>query len=222
MRRRLEASPLTLVVGLVSLAVSLPVIVPGGGALVPALLELRGGGAAGTQAWRLVTGHLVHLSGLQLLLNLVAFVWLGVLSEPKMPRRYGLLLLGSSLAVSAGVLVLHPTLGSYRGLSGIASAQFAALVALRARAARQWCAARHGRAPNDPRGAALARADLVPLLSLLLFLAKTSYELATGHGVFTGSLGLGDAASSPAAHLFGALAGLAVAALPSTSASRVG
>ncbi len=207
MRRRLEASPLTLVVALVSLAASLPVIVPGGSALLPALLELRGGGAVGAQAWRLVTGHLVHLSGLQLLINLVAFVWLGVLSEPKMPRRYGLLLLGSSLAVSAGVLLLHPALGSYRGLSGIASAQFAALVALRARSAR-----RHG---GGVAGA-------VPLLSLLLFLAKTAYEIATGRGLFTGSLGLGDAGASPAAHLFGALAGLVVAALPATSTSRVG
>jgi len=208
MRRRLEACPLTLAVGLVSLAVSLPVIVPGGSALLPALLELRGGGAVPAQAWRLVTGHLVHLSGLQLLLNLVAFLWLGVLSEPKMPRRYGLLLLGSSLAVSAGVLALHPALRSYRGLSGIASAQFAALVSLRARAARH-----HGGA---------AGAVAVPILSLLVFLAKTGYELATGHGVFTGSLGLGDAGSSPAAPLFGAVAGLAVAALPRTSASRVG
>jgi len=207
MRRRLEASPLTLVVGIVSLAVSLPLIVPGGGALVPSFLELRGGDAVCAQAWRLVTGHLVHLSLLQLVLNLAVFVWLGVLSEPLMPRRYGILLLGSSLAVSAGVLVLHPALGSYRGLSGIASAQFAALVSMRTRSAMQ------------PGGAANWA---VPILSLALFLAKSAYELGTGHGVFTGSLGLGDASSSPAAHLFGALAGIAVTVLPRCSSSRVG
>lgn len=207
MRRRLEACPLTLVVGLVSLALSLPVIVPRGGALVPSFLELRGGDAVCAQAWRLVTGHLVHLSPLQLVLNLAAFLWLGALSEPMMPRRYGILLLGSSLAVSAGLLVLHPALGSYRGLSGIASAQFAALVSLRTRAAMR------------PGGGATWA---VPILSLGLFLAKSAYEMATGHGVFTGSLGLGDASSSPAAHLFGALAGLAVAVLPRCSSSRVG
>ncbi len=218
MRRRLEASPLTLVVGIVSLAVSLPLIVPKGGALVPSFLELRGGDAVCAQAWRLVTGHLVHLSLLQLVLNLAVFVWLGVLSEPMMPRRYGILLLGSSLAVSAGVLVLHPALGSYRGLSGIASAQFAALVSMRTRSAMHP----GGGAPRlagTPGGGATWG---VPILCLALFLAKSAYELVTGHGVFTGSLGLGDASSSPAAHLSGALAGIAVTVLPRCSPSRVG
>jgi len=199
LRRRLEASPLTVAVALASLAVSLPALVPRGDAFLPALLELRGEGVARAQPWRIVTGHLVHLSGRQLVLNLLAFLWLGVLCEPKMPRRYGLLLLSSSLAVGAGVLALHPALDSYRGLSGIASAQFAALVALRAREARR-------------QGGVSAAA--FPVLALLLFLAKTAYELASGRGLFTGDLGLGTAAASPAAHLFGALAGLAVAILP--------
>ncbi len=35
LRRALEASPVTLVVELVSLAVSLPVLIPGGGSLLP-------------------------------------------------------------------------------------------------------------------------------------------------------------------------------------------
>ena len=203
LRRRLEASPLTVLVGLASLALSLPVIVPGGTVLLPALFELRGGDAATLQPWRLLTGHLVHLSGRQLVLNLAAFLWLGALCEPKMPRRYGSLLLGSALAVSAGVLLLHPALGAYRGLSGIASAQFAALVVLR------LCDTRR-------RGAAGAA---LPLLTLLLFFVKTAYELGTGRGLFTGSLGLAGAGASPAAHLFGALAGLVVALLPKRSCS---
>jgi len=198
LRRRLEASPLTVAVALASLAVFLPALVPREDAFLPALLELRGEGVARAQPWRLVTGHLVHLSGRQLVLNLLAFLWLGVLCEPKIPRRYGLLLLSSSLAVGAGVLALHPTLVSYRGLSGIASAQFAALVALRAREARR-------------QGGVSAAA--LPVLALLLFLAQTAYELVSGRGLFTGDLGA--AAASPAAHLFGALAGLAVAFLPS-------
>jgi len=183
---------LTLGVAAVAMAVA-------ASASLPAALELREAPTTGAEPWRLLTGHLVHLNGRQLIMNLIAFVWLGCLCEPKMPRRYGMLLIASALAVGAGVLHLHPNLASYRGLSGIASAQFSALVVLRWREAR-----RSGRA-------ALA---LPPLLAFVLFLGKTVFEIETGRALFAGSLALGGAGPSPAAHLFGALAGLVVVLLP--------
>ena len=198
MRARLEACPLTLLVALISLAASLPVLVPGDG-LIQAALELRDAFTVGSEPWRLVTCHLVHLNGRQLLMNLIAFLWLGILCEPKMHRRYGMLLFASSLAVGVGVLHVHPDLAGYRGLSGIASAQFAALVALRWRETRL-----NGR----------VAAALSCVVALLLFMGKTIYEVETGRALFASGLELDGAGPSPVAHLFGALAGLAVALLP--------
>jgi rhomboid family GlyGly-CTERM serine protease len=207
-RRWLAARRITLCMGALAIALALPGLVRDGGSSLPAALELRDTFTTDAEPWRLLTGHLVHLNGRQLMMNLISFVWLGCLCEPRMQRRYGTLLVVSALTVSAGVLHAHPDLVSYRGLSGVASAQFAAVVALRLRDGL-----RSGRtAPAVP-----------PLVALLLFLGKTAFEVETGRALFAGTLALGAAAPSPAAHLFGAIAGLAVALLPaahSLSAAR--
>jgi membrane associated rhomboid family serine protease len=122
-----------------------------------------------------VTCHLAHLTPAHLALNLLAFLVLGSLCEPALRGRYGALLAVAAVAVGAGLFLVHPRLGSYRGLSGIASAQFAALLA-----ARLTSSVRTRRFRELP----------APLLAAGLFLVKLLTETHRGAPVFAGSAAL--------------------------------
>ena len=153
------------------------------------------------ELWRLFTGHLVHFDGSHLLWDVAAFTVLASLLRTLSWRRWLLLLLGSSLVISIGVLVLPPHFELYRGLSGLDSALFAAALALRLRQARL----------NHDRPAALLLAILAAL-----FLAKCGYESLTHATVFDHAALYTPA---PVAHLIGAITG-AAAVLPSRLGKR--
>ncbi len=85
--------------------------------------ELRPGTPL-AEPWRLLTGHFTHWTADHLQWDLLVFVALAILFPP---RRLGVLLFSTALLVSLGVILLHPQLPSYRGLSGLDSALFAAL-----------------------------------------------------------------------------------------------
>jgi rhomboid family GlyGly-CTERM serine protease len=72
------------------------------------------------QAWRLLTGHLVHLNTPHLVLNLLALLLLCELLWRDLHWRHGAgLLVFSALGVSAALLAWHPDIAWYAGLSGI-------------------------------------------------------------------------------------------------------
>jgi len=148
-----------------------------------ALLELRPE-AALTQPWRLVTCHLAHWSERHLLWDLLVFLALAPLLPP---RRLLLLLPAAALLISAGVLLVHPQLAAYRGLSGLDSALFAASALDLAR-----------RPPPLDR--------TLGALALALFLGKTGFELASGGALFAA----GPFVPLPLAHLLGLAAALGV------------
>lgn len=85
------------------------------------------------QIWRLVTGHLVHFSWSHLLLNMAALAATAGLLESLTPIRRAVLFLAVPVAISLALLVFAPTMASYGGLSGLATA---ALVWLTLHAAR--------------------------------------------------------------------------------------
>ena len=149
-----------------------------------ALLELRPE-AALTQPWRLLTGHLAHWNERHLLWDLLVFLALAPLLPP---RRLLLLLPAAALLISAGVLLFHPELAAYRGLSGLDSALFAALALDLAR-----------------RPLPLDRA--LGALALALFAAKIVFELASGAALFAA----GTFVPLPLAHLLGLAAALGAA-----------
>jgi rhomboid family GlyGly-CTERM serine protease len=137
------------------------------------LLEYDRGAILHGQWWRLVTGNLVHWSPEHFLLDAGAFLFVGVLYERHLRPAYPWLLLASALAVGCGAMVLLPEMQTYRGLSGVASGQFAAAL----------CAE-----------ATLARRDrsrwlwLAPVAAV--FAAKILFEIGTGQMFFaTQSLG---------------------------------
>ncbi|MCP5367181.1 MAG: rhombosortase [Hyphomicrobiales bacterium] len=160
-----------------------------GGDAFTALVLDRDGVAAG-QAWRLLTGHLAHVDGHHLGLNLAALALLGTWTE--VAHRdgappLGLLVVSGALAVSLGVLWTRPDLAAYCGLSGVLNTVFAAAVA------GQW---RHTRSPLF---ALMAGAGAIKIV------VEWSGNLALFSGPATGW------APVPAAHGAGYLWGLVLA-----------
>lgn len=78
---------------------------------------------------RVGTCHLLHWSSNHLLWDLGMFTTLGAFAEVHMPRRYRWTLFLSALLIPAGVMLHHPEMETYRGLSGIDTALFGLIVA---------------------------------------------------------------------------------------------
>jgi rhomboid family GlyGly-CTERM serine protease len=144
------------------------------------------------QVWRLITGNMVHWSAEHFLLDVGAFLIVGVLYERHLNRRYPWILLTAALAVGCGVLLLRPDMQTYRGLSGVDSGQFSAALGVEALLAAR-----------DPR----RWIWVAPAAAV--FLVKTVYESATGM-LFFGTESLGDLGQPiPLAHTAGTAAALA-------------
>ena len=151
----------------------------------PARLALRWERAliANGEAWRLVTGHLVHLGVSHLLLNLAGLllVWF-LVGRDLRPLQWLAVGFASIVCIDAGFWLLNPELTWYVGLSGVLHGLLAAGIVV---------------AASD------ARKDLVMLGVLVV--AKLFYEQVAG--ALPGS---GTASGGPVvvdAHLYGAVSG---------------
>lgn len=141
-------------------------------------------------AWTFFTGHMTHWSFDQLFWDVLAFAVLGYLCEQTGCRRMLAVLLLSSFAVSASVLLVHPDLASYRGLSGVDSALFAYMACFVAETGfrnhdRAWLAG--------------------GVIAWLVFVGKVIFELWTGQTLFVEAAG--GFHSLPISHVAGALSG---------------
>lgn len=145
------------------------------------------------EVWRPISGHFTHWTASHVFWDLVAFAVLGPLVECRSRALFARTVLASAAAISTGVWFLAPTFEAYRGLSGVDSALFGAVVA--------WIAG-DGIARRTWRGAMPA------LAAGVVFAVRTVCEVASGVPVFVGV----DAAftSLPIAHLLGALTGAAL------------
>lgn len=72
------------------------------------------------QAWRLLTGHLVHADAMHLAWNLAGLllVWF-LFARDHSARDWFVILLASTIAVDLGFLLLEPDLAWYVGFSGV-------------------------------------------------------------------------------------------------------
>ena len=75
------------------------------------------------EAWRLLTGHLVHWSPAHFYLDSIVFLFQGVTFEKKIGRRYWLLMLLSTLFIGLTLLFFRRDLLYYRGISGLINTQ---------------------------------------------------------------------------------------------------
>jgi rhomboid family GlyGly-CTERM serine protease len=124
---------------------------------------------AGGEWWRLATAHVTHWNFEHLQWDLLMFVVLGAACEYRDRRRMWLCTGLAAACVSLLVLCLFPDVETYRGLSGIDTALFTLLAIELMRDAKRW---------QSP-WLAMAIGGL-----LFGFVAKTSYEAATGHALF--------------------------------------
>ncbi len=121
-------------VGLMALAVQL-----GGDAAALALRYERAGILDG-EVWRLLTGHLVHLSPYHLALNLLGMALVAAYGAGCFTAAGWLAIgLGCALATGGGLLWLSPEVGWYVGLSGALHGLLAAVGFARVRR-HEWSA----------------------------------------------------------------------------------
>jgi len=156
--------------------------------LAPEAAELTRSGLARGELWRLFTGHLSHFSLYHFVVDAGTFAILGSIVERRLGAgRWALLLSASALLISLAFLGLEPSLESYRGLSGLDCAAFAAALILEAR---------------THRGMAI--------LLAAGFAAKLAFEQTSGGFLFP-STNLGDMGLPVlSAHSIGAAAGVAM------------
>ena len=172
-------------------ALALAAVAVAAGGLAAPLRYEREAIAAG-ETWRLLTGHLAHLGTAHLVMNLVALglVWL-LVGRAFKAWGWGLAMLIIALGIDAGFWWLAPELEWYVGLSGLLHGLLAAgalAVSLQG-----------GRGRRDG------------LLLLATLAAKLAFEQVGG--AVPGSAALAGGPVVVDAHLYGALAGLAVGAV---------
>jgi len=123
--------------GLAALLLWMPVAAAGRRAALPWIYQ-RPAVLSG-EAWRLLTGHLVHLSGTHLAWNLAALAAIGVLFAPALrPAAWLRVALASALTAGLGVLWLQPEVLATSGLSALLHGLVAAGALAVAAGGRRW------------------------------------------------------------------------------------
>lgn len=163
---------------------------PGAGAA----LQLDRTSLAHGEFWRLLSAHLTHWTTSHLAWDVAVFAVLGVVLERESRRLLGLTLAVSGLAISVVVWLFEPNLATYRGLSGVDSALFAAWVT---------AAIRHAAGKREWRSVGWIGAVAIG------FVAKTVVESDAQTAVFVAT----DPSFVPVplAHIAGAVTGVLVA-----------
>lgn len=158
----------------------------GGGPARLALRYEREGLAAG-EAWRLVTGHLVHLGPSHMAMNVLALGVLALIFQRLLTDRdWWLGCLAAAFVIDAGLYFGSPDIQWYVGLSGVLHGVWA-IAAIRA-----W---------QQRRTEALA--------FTLLLAVKLAYEALVGPVPLTGTVAAGPVVA--VAHAYGAAGGAAYA-----------
>jgi len=157
----------------------------------------RSGILAG-EVWRIVTGHLVHLSWPHLLMNVIGLllIWL-LFGHFIRPLSWLWVFLTCTIGISTGMLLLNPELEWYVGLSGILHGMFVAGAVISIKAGY--------------------RAEI---LLLLAFVAKLAWEQVIGP--LPGSAEFAGGNVIVDAHLYGAISGLIVAGVLISLANNTG
>jgi len=138
------------------------------------------------QLWRLVSGHFVHVTWMHLILNLAGlFVIWALFRDILTQRMWWLLTLGSIVGIDVALLIFHPEIKWYMGLSGVLHGYFAGGAILQIRL-------------NGTRG----------MLYLILLIIKLLWEQLTGPLPVTTELS--GARVITESHLYGALGGAIV------------
>jgi len=155
-----------------------------GGEPIRATWSYQRAAIAAGELWRVLTAHFVHLDANHALLNTLGLVLMWALfARDYSPLRWLAIYLVAALAISLGLFVFDPQIEWYVGASGALHGVMAAGTL-----------------------AHLRRRDLDGWILAVFVLAKLSYEQVAGSMPFAGT-----ANTLVDAHLYGAIAGLALA-----------
>lgn len=139
------------------------------------------------ELWRLISGHLIHLSWSHMWMNLLALVLIALIFKNLYSEKVWWLLLGASmLGIDLGLLLFNPEIIWYVGLSGVLHGIFAGLALL------YW-------RTTGIKGSIL-------LLGIIIKLVVEQWN-----GALPGSAELSGGRVIIDAHLYGALAGILTA-----------
>ena len=140
------------------------------------------------EIWRVITGHLVHISAMHFLINLFGLLILWQLASHWMGNADSLkIFLISMLLISLGLYFVYPEIQWYRGLSGALHAFWAAAAIL-----------------------GLERRRPLAIVLLALLLIKLAWEVVIGPVPMSRELSGGDILIQ--SHWLGAISGLLIAA----------
>jgi rhomboid family GlyGly-CTERM serine protease len=182
------------------LVLTLALIVASQPALAPSLLYERADVVAG-QYWRLWTGHLVHFGASHLGWNLAVFTVAGAWCERLAPGRTRLLLALAPGVIGLALFALDPSLATYGGLSGVATA---VLTLLAFTQLARLSVASSASAGADPETAATSSDRWFWRAVLALIFLKTAAEFAAEQPFFA-RYAPGGIRAVPVAHLIGIL-----------------
>lgn len=186
--RRPHSAAVFVGLGLAALLLWLPVAAAGRG--VAAWWIYQRPGVLRGEVWRLLTGHLVHLSGAHLAWNLAALAAIAVLFAPALrTAAWVRVALASALTAGLGLLWLQPDVLATAGLSALLHGLVAAGALAVAAAGR--------------RGLGIAA---LALLAVKLLAEQLAGPLPWSSAAVGGGIAVD-------AHLYGALGGLAAGAL---------
>ena len=169
----------------VAAAASLASLLPG----AAGFLEYERAAVQAGEAWRLLTGQLVHWTPRMAVADLAVLLAVGAWLEVRCRRLALATLFTGALLVGLGLYGLAPEISQYRGSSGLASALFVAA------------------ALEMAMGSSLRWERISALAALALFAAKLLWELETGRALAAGPL-LPGVVVTPSVHLLGGMAGL--------------
>ncbi len=145
--------------------------------------------------WTTLTSHLLHFDTGHLFWDLTVFVGVGAALERKQAGLFWTTLLVAAWVVPVLAVLGQSSVNTYRGLSGIDTALFAAF------ATWQWKARRRAGRRQEAR---------MFTMLLMAMLAKSLFELVTGSSLFVSS---DEFTPLPTAHLVGAAVGVGLAAV---------
>lgn len=172
-------------------ALAVPALLACGGERWRSWLQYDRAGLAAGQFWRLLSGHLVHLSLAHLLLNLtgLALLWM-LFAREYTPRQWLIIILLSVAAIDAGLWWLQPNVLWYVGASGLLHGV--------------WAAGAWAQLPLQITGGRSAgRGTLGSAAPMLLLLAKLIYEQTSSRSALIGSIPV-----VLVAHAYGAAGGV--------------
>jgi rhomboid family GlyGly-CTERM serine protease len=150
---------------------------------------------ANGECWRIFTGHLAHWNAEHLLWDVVVFAVLGALCEQRERRRYLLCLIAAAILIPLSILLLSPTIATYRGLSGLNAALFTLLA---------------GRMLAEKWTTKEWRWVMILASLVICFGLKVGFEVIAGESIFVDGTSA-NFQNVPLAHIIGALVGLVLA-----------